>query len=812
MKTIKLNKSERRIFSLSFFVLISLSFLLLFCKSSAIRGEEAKDATSDASSSETIQGATIDDAPFEGSNILGVASNYNGFAAGNMYISGGSVTELEGRYAANEIKADTDYAGWGFSSVKWGTVTTLDEKSITPLFTANKIDPNITSDNKISSNLLKVQKGSGDEQTYVFNGNNKIIANNLFKYIKDGANDSSVNLDEAYKTRLKSILQPTRVGQTSDFRVNQDLLQGFSDVNLDPEADDATPYFTAAGKQISAISSYFSSMTTSPASSGDKNVVRVNKQVNNVTTQIDSSGVLQVDVTLPDDYDSDINYTKTPVIMLGIHQAIKGEYQQNQYLKVHINIHNMSDKTLQVDAGDESYPSYHYSPYILINWDVINSPEELSWNSSFEITAYGKDGQVINVPNATQNQLFSSHIINNFPNLTTATGNYAAFTFGGSGGFSGTILAPNASLEVSGSGGDTSHPYGSLITGKDLKISNNMSAARLISGSFNIHDVPRDIFEDLNPPQAQILTAQIENGENVHSIVPGKTNQTTLKLDQDTTSTTPVDLKMKILTRGQDYGIWYRFVGSGGVTDWQQLHPDTKELNIIEGDDYNSSLAINNLTITNLRRLIGYNSTLNKSAEFSNNNFNLGTTEFGSTYQRSNSIQVLVGPKTIDLNSPTLATDNQITTINLTETGDLKISVPKTFEMKPENSSTMTYQSAIKAKITNPWQVGYKLGVGYDWDYQPAEDHELYPMNSEALRNAATMEIIGKDGTYILGDKEGEPIWLRPSDKLLEVPASDEVDIKLKINILQFFGKEIYAEHTYDYPLKWTLAFDGVGT
>ena len=183
LKTIKLNKSERRIFSLSFFVLISLSFLLLFCKSSAIRGEEAKDATSDASSSETIQGATIDDAPFEGSNILGVASNYNGFAAGNMYISGGSVTELEGRYAANEIKADTDYAGWGFSSVKWGTVTTLDEKSITPLFTANKIAPNITSDNKISSNLLKVQKGSGDEQTYVFNGNNKIIANNLFKYI-----------------------------------------------------------------------------------------------------------------------------------------------------------------------------------------------------------------------------------------------------------------------------------------------------------------------------------------------------------------------------------------------------------------------------------------------------------------------------------------------------------------------------------------------------------------------------------------------------------------------------------------------------
>lgn len=107
-------------------------------------------------------------------NILGVASNYNVFAAGKLTISGEQIRTFEGRYAANEIE-DTDGA-WN-TGFRWGNITsTGDSADITPMFTANKI--NYTPGT--NTNMLHDLYDAAGDGSLLFNAKNKVVVNTKY--------------------------------------------------------------------------------------------------------------------------------------------------------------------------------------------------------------------------------------------------------------------------------------------------------------------------------------------------------------------------------------------------------------------------------------------------------------------------------------------------------------------------------------------------------------------------------------------------------------------------------------------------------
>lgn len=487
---------------------------------------------------------------------------------------------------------------------------------------------------------------------------------------------------------------------------------------LDPNATDASNYFYAARLQMQAISAYYDQLTakSTAASSSSKNVVLVNSQVDQVKV-VETPGSyqdkLQVDMYLPDDYASDGNYQKPPVLLMGLKNNASR-------LQVTVNVHNMNTTTQSVTAGGESYPTYAYSPYILVNWDGMSGSDDPfgKWSGAYKLNVYDQSGNQVSPPSGTTvNQLFSSHVLNNFPNLETSDDD-DPLQFVLTGGLPGTLLIPNASVEQPDYG-DSYQLYGSIVTGKDFVLKSSMPVSRLISGSFDIENIPGDIFEDLHKPSPQLSEANLTTS-TPQTLDVGKENTTTVKVN-DVNQLEPLKLDGKILTRSQDYQLWYRWQDENQTTQWQRLTSDTTGVTWT----HNPKEKYNSLSIANLRQLPGYETKLQTTSNNSQKPTDLptaATQTVSAQLERQNTFELLVAPQKDDDGEITIdpnATDDdleayQITKDQIGEQGTLSLTVPGNFQLSTEDLENMVYSAPMQAKVANPWRSGFKLSLGFN--------------------------------------------------------------------------------------------------
>lgn len=333
-----------------------------------------------------------------------------------------------------------------------------------------------------------------------------------------------------------------------------------------------------------------------------------------------------------------------------------------------------------------------------------------------------------------------------------------------------------------------------------------MGISRLISGSFDINDIPPDIFDDLHPPvpqatKAQLASADLDGGTN-KDLAVGQNNTANFTI-KDINNITPIKFTGRILTRNQDYQVWYRYRPADTNSDWHRL----------DLPDKNIAARYNELQIGDLRQLRGYNTALATTTQKTVAKNVLPTTatvQLGATLQRKNTLEVLVAPvtdnttgKPINITATTPESDvaqYQITKINLVEKGQLLVTVPGKFNLLP-NAAEQTYQAQLTATATNAWRLRYSLSLGYD-DQLDDQRVNLFPVTAMThikfkKPNAAAFSLTPDTVIYPILEQTSAP----PSN-------TDTVELTMTATIRDLYGQMIQPGQSYYYPLRWTLNYN----
>lgn len=751
---------------------------------------------------QTIQADNTQSKPFPDNEILGVGSYFNAFAAGTMTIDANNTVHLEGRYASNILESSTNSWNSRNKDTQWGTITSAGSGYLVgkPLFTANKVDSSTTYGEYMRHMLDPNARQRNDIAAPVVSSKNQIVVNNLQNEAKKYTETDKLN-----HAALLNILDTGHtVGTTSDFSGdNGTKLASVSGKALDPNATDVTGYFDAAAIQFNKISQYYDQLTQPSADDNTQNdKVVVNDHVNDVkvtqtTPEYQNYTNLTIDVTLPENYSSEENYKTPPVIMVGINAANASDKNLNLTLK----IHNMNTTTTSVQAGDTSYDSYTYAPYVFINWDNVTTTSPFSnWQGSFKMQAYkgtDPDESPVNSSNGTQqSQLFSSHVLNNFPNAKTSGTD--TLEFGNTADDSqlcGAMLLPNASVSL-GSGSRTL--YGSILSGKNIKIAHDMPASRLIAGTFDISDISGNVFSNLHSvgPYIKnlnlITTNQLEDGAISTGLIGTTVNEKTIHVTDPTKS---VALQGTVVTRNKNYQLFYKLSNQNTNSDWKKLNASGVNTND------NSTFKVNNLT-----SLPGYQQGLsmkNKKSEAAEDLPSLSMV--GGDLQRQNRIDLVVAPKTDDDGNPITAssdlTSYQHTTINLTETGKLTASIPNVFNLTADATDPDNYSSHKETQnitVMNDWRVPYTLNVQYN-DGLAAK----LPEDGFTLFDQPKLLSYTANGTAF---NISQPLLQQSNNASLIATSSTNFQIKLNVKQLLASGL-IQNEKKYEFLLYWTLNY-----
>lgn len=754
----------------------------------------------------SVNASTTSDKPFPNNEILGVGSHFNAFAAGTMTIDGNNTANLEGRYAANILESSTDSWNSRSASTPWGQITSDDSGTITgvPLFTANKVDSSTTYGEYMRRMLDPNTRQRNSIAAPVVSAKNQIVINNLRSEAKVFTDTEKTD----HSSLLDILNMDKNVGDTTDFSgTNGSVLASVSDKTLDPSSVDASNYFDAAATQFNKISQYYDQLTQPQATdNADDDKVVVNDQVNDVkvtqtSPEYQNYTNLTIDVTLPKDYSTDENYKTPPVIMVADNAASAS----SKNLNLTIKIHNMNTATTSVEAGGSSYDSYTYAPYIFINWDNVTTTSPFSnWQGSFTMQAYtGTDSSEspANSSNGTQqSQLFSSHVLNNFPNAVTSGTDTLDFGQTADGSqLCGAMLLPNASVNLS-SGSRTL--YGSILSGKNIIIAHDMPASRLIAGTFNTNDISGSVFDGLHSvdPYIKNLSLVTANQLTDNAITTGATgdsaNQKTINVTDPTKS---LGLQGTVTTRNKNYQLFYRL---NDQSSWQRLNASGVNTN----DD-------SNFKFNNLISLNGYQQDLSsKSSTGDSLMQSEASTDFpslttvGGSLQRKNQLELVVAPKKDD-NGDAITADSDLssyqhTTINLTETGKLTATIPNYFKMTQSKTDPDIYSSDGDNKnvtITNDWRVPYKLNLKYNNDLIPK-----FPENGLNLFNQPNLI------SYVVNSNSfnlSQPLLQQSNDTTLIAPGSANLQLSINISSL-LANKDVQAGKKYGIPLYWTLNYD----
>lgn len=635
-----------------------------------------------------------------GNYVFGVGSYYNAFAAGKLTINSNPIDTLEGRYAARQIVSTVE--GAPNDGKVWNQLS-----QFSPVYVANEV-PYQSTDASLRQN--------GQNLFNVFNRQDKlpdadtIVVNNL----RDQAQHVWTATEKTQNAVLMKHLADKNVGDVGYFQDNKASLeadyqqQTGKSLTLDPDKVDATAYFEAAAEQIRSISDYYASFNA-------KSPTLANDSVSGVTVQRALDGDdPAVTIKLRDDYQQQFD-DQPPVIFLNL----AGKPQN-----VTINIENMATDTVKnAVTSDDTYATYQYAPYIFVNWTGVTTEIPFTWGSAYKFSVTDPTGRVItndkndDVTNsdgskATLNQLLSSHILNNFPNATTSDGKYLNADIGDSNNlFTGSIMAPDASVQVSNMGDDQFF-YGSIISGKDVLIENNMLPARVIASSFDVEHITSDSISDLDPskPQVPQLTkvtlSQGKTGSNVKDVATGATT------NYDAVHTTgAVHLAAQVTTHKTPYQVFYQLNGA----KWQGL--SNAAIDASKADNQLDLGQLTDLTGANLKQLTATGKTVIQAPAYDPTTTTAKTQSISAELARKNQLKLVVMPMKTASGTP-ITSDNVAdqlsgvtpTTINVTETGTAAAVLPTVFNFGVNTGDTsMTATPAVQ--VTNDWQVPVSLSL-----------------------------------------------------------------------------------------------------
>lgn len=651
------------------------------------------------------QTAYAEDLPFPESSVghyvFGVGSYYNAFAAGKLTIDSSPIDTLEGRYAGRQIVsamngADNDGRVWNKLS------------QFSPVYVANEV-PYQSDDAAL--------KTTGQNLFDVFNHQDKlpdadkIVVNNL----RNQAQTTWTAAEKAKYAVLINHLADENVGDVSYFKDNKASLEAaYQQVNgqaltLDASKVDANDYFDAAAAQIRRISDYYASFNA-------KQATLANGGVDAVTVQQSLGGENpEVTIKLSDNYADSFKDTP-PMIFLKLSGAPRN---------VTIHVDNMATDVVNTAAtSDSSYATYQYAPYIFVNWTGVTTTMPFSWGSAYKFSVTDTAGKTItndqndDVTNsdgsdATVNQMLSGHILNNFPNATTAKGNYLSADAGsGTDLFTGSIMAPAASIQVANVG-STQFFYGSVISGKDVFIANNMLPARVIASSFDVQHISSDNISDLDPNKPQIPELSQVTLSQTGATGQSKTVRggTTSEYSGPHTAG-DIQLSAKVTPRKTAYHLFYQL--NDGA--WQPLTNSA-----IDASQSSNQLELGPLTKlegANMQTLTTTGKTVTQAANYDPTTSPTTTQTISTELARVNQLKLVVMPATAD-SGTTITADNLTdylsvyppTTIKTTETGSAAATLPTVFDFNTAAGATVMTASPT-VTLTNDWQVPISLSLG----------------------------------------------------------------------------------------------------
>ncbi len=654
-----------------------------------------------------LLGKTVyaEDLPFPDSSVghyvFGVGSYYNAFAAGKLTINSSPIATLEGRYAGRQIVsamtgADNDGRVWNKLS------------QFSPVYVANEV-PYQSNDTDL--------KTTGQNLFDVFNhqdklpDTDKIVINNLH----DQAKNTWTAAEKRQNAVLIKHLSDENVGDVGYFKDNTASLKAAyqqetgKTVTLDPNKVDATAYFDAAADQIQRISDYYASFNA-------KQATLANGGVDAVTVQKDLTGDRpEVTIKLSDGY-ADAFKATPPMVFLNL-SGLPHD--------VTIHIENMTTNVVNTAAtSDSSYATYQYAPYIFVNWTGVKNTMPFSWGSAYKFSVTDTTGKTItndkndDVTNsdgskATVNQMLSSHILNNFPKANTSAGSYLSADAGsGSDLFTGSIMAPSASIEVANVGA-TQFFYGSVISGKDVLIENNMLPARVIASSFDVEHISSDNISELDPSKPQIpelSKVTLSQGKPATNLKTASGEATTDYTGKHTDG--EIHLSAWVTPRKTAYQLFYQL--NDGT--WQQLSNSA-----INASESSNDLDLGPLTAlknANTQKLVTTGKTVTQAANYDPTRSSATNQTISTELARQNQLKLVVMPMTSDRGTA-ITTQNvadylatyPATTIKTTEAGTAAATLPAVFDFEAVAGERLMTASPTVA-LTNDWQVPISLSLG----------------------------------------------------------------------------------------------------
>ncbi|UDM32137.1 hypothetical protein [Lentilactobacillus laojiaonis] len=697
--------------------------------------------------------------PSEKGYILGVGSNYNAFAAGKLEINGGPVHELEGSYAANEMGDSVDQFSEG-QNLQWGKLSYF-----APIFTTNKLSDDTKGENlrhMIDPNEKEVSDIIKGIENLKISPNNKLIINSLHE-------ESGTWSDTAKNTMHKALmttLLDKNVGDTEAFGINKDsLIKNYEknhngqSIDLDPQAVDAQNYFTAAKDQIENISKYYDSFTTKNDSVFNGSVESVNvdhsSSDNNVTINLKNG------------------YTDKPIVVIKL---------PKNSTNITVNINNMDTTTQKLYGGkdhdkDPWFASYKNAPYIIFNWDGYENEQNINstWNNPYVFKINGSITGQTNVENsdgskATVNQLIASRVLNNFPNLEVSGNNYVTFDQADPNNkFTGTVIAPKANVDIANVG---QYFLGSVISGKNIRLENNMLSMRVIAGAFDTGNIRGDDLNNLDPNNlGNINSLSYKYDTDEEKTVTDTADESLKNINGNKSQFS--DLAVNLSKVNGTYNLYYWFnqdrdnlIKDGSIQAGDTVH----KLSTFKID----SLSDGTFTSKGISSL----DTL-PDREPATQSLNLDVT-------RTNILHFALVPDGV---TPTAENIEDYTTksFKLNETGKLSVEVPTFFKFNRTDNSN--YVKELSLPATNDWGIKYNLDFGFNSELKTASD------GYTLLGNDSWSNFTANDN--ILEPTTVEDINLFSNNNLIDDKLSVKLAFTPKEGITDLDKKQL--------PLKWVL-------
>ncbi|MHC9531907.1 hypothetical protein ACVPPR_00390 [Dellaglioa sp. L3N] len=788
---------------------------------------------------------------------LGAATGVTAFAGGSITFDVNQIQSLQGQYFAKDFKS----TGYGAAAIQDYSADNLNDSDTA---TYDKMNPSMVSDT-VSGGLLRMYANA---KSFRYSA-----TKNLTFFIEHPPTDaeltSTAQLDATGIKRFHEVEDnadtladfPGMVkNKVTSFKDAAPNLRKVSDYYADFTSTTVSKTGEVSGKNalyndaISSLDINTDHIVKNPSDWNNGNVIQLNIDMNKKSTK---QGVIVVDINGDIDHfqsatDISINLlnfasgtTKMPYIILNYKNFTSFDFTGAAWMHITGYAPLKDDATYTTDKSDTAFKGQNTSGTNTKGIDLAATDTTVNSGSGTIKTLYNT----------------SSHVLHNFNTENTKL----SFGVTTGNGFTGSVLAPNADIDLNANSGSNGSPLvGSLISGQDIV--GNMSIndevandAGFNSGDFDVagtDDDPAGFLEngDTNTTKPTIQSATV-SGNN--SFIPGPTktlnwsvNRTSATVKQDNASlgadastlqTLEKNYKtvLNINPNDQTYYLWYR-LNNGKWQKYAKNYTDASSLtdanetfssktNTIDFDSGNAITALEDQYQDTAHKYDRTAYSDKKTYSMNSNDSDQIDEDYeliGYHLYHKNKISYLITATDDDtINKVLDSSDQSISDANLTEkdpdytpisyqlnvTGNLLVTYPKDFDFGTYKlgESKLTDKKSLPASgtltIDNPFKVNWDLTVNTN---DSAANDPLNPLFKEDRLSWYKQVQTSKDGDALTFEEKpatSNKIDFSSSKPIFELPSSG-----LDSSSSSVINKSYYnAKLTLDFA---TSDFDKPGT